>query len=323
MITVKRIIILAIFLLLIGIIGMAATFSSYRESAFNEESESIPFQANELNNIEVDAENTEIRLQTANGEEPKIEYTAIGRKLETQELSSSINGETLMIQIKETSSSFFHMDFMFYSKATLDIFVPEDMLEQIYVKTTNGRISAADLQIDSLQLYTSNGRIEGKNIEASLIDMESSNGRIALENTQGDTNIKTSNGKITVENIIGEVTANTNNGKIGIASIQGNTNTETTNGRIEAQGISGEIKAKTNNATIHIETENFEYPMDLQTSNGKIHIISEQAPENATFDLRTNNGTIRVFDSRDWDVIYGNGESLIKANTSNGRITIE
>ncbi|GAA0322840.1 MULTISPECIES: DUF4097 family beta strand repeat-containing protein [Oceanobacillus] len=323
MINVKRIIILAVILLLIGIIGMAATFSSYKESAFNEESESIPFDADEITEIEVDAENTQIRLQPAHVEEPIAEYTTTGRKSETQELSTSVNGEKLTIQIKETSFPFFDFDFMFHSNAALDIFVPDDMMEKMEVKTTNSKINAADLQIDALQLHTSNGKIEGENIETSFLDIQSSNGKIELQNVQGDTNLNTSNGKITLENIVGEVTANTNNGKIELASIQGNTNVETTNGKVEAQDISGEMKAKTNNAAIHIDTESFDTPMDLQTSNGKITIISEQKPENATFDLRTNNGRIRVFDSKDWDVTYGDGETLIKARTSNGGINIE
>lgn len=323
MINVKRIIIFAVILLFIGIIGMIATFSSYKESAFNEESESIPFDADKITEIEVDAENTQIRLQPANVEEPKAEYTTTGRKSETQELSTSVNGEKLTIQIKETSFPFFDFDFMFRSKATLDIFVSEEMMEKIDVKTTNSKIAAADLHIDALQLHTSNGKIEGENIETSFLDVQSSNGKVVLQNVQGDTNIKTSNGKITLENIIGEVTANTSNGKIELASIEGKTNLETSNGKVEAQDISGEMKAKTNNAAIHINTENFDNPMDLQTSNGKITIISNQKPENATFDLRTNNGSIRVFDSKDWDVTYGDGETLIKAITSNGGITIE
>ncbi|UUI04212.1 DUF4097 domain-containing protein [Oceanobacillus jeddahense] len=305
MITVKRIIILAVFLLLIGIIGMVTTFSSYKQSASYEESESIPLDANEISEIEVDAENTQVRLHPADEEEPKADYTATGRKAETQELLTSIDGEKLTIQIKETPFSFFDFDFLFRSNATLDIFIPEDMMESIDVKTSNSKISAADLQIDELQLRTSNGRIEGNHIEASSIDMQSSNGKIILENTQGDVYVKTSNSKITLDHIIGDVTANTSNGKI------------------EAYYISGEMKAKTNNAAIHIETERFDYPMDLQTSNGKINITSEQEPENATLDLRTNNGTIRVFDSKEWDVTYGDGETLIKATTNNGRIAIE
>lgn len=323
MINGKRIIILAIFLLLIGIIGMVATFSSYKQSAFYEESESIPINANEINEIEVDAENTEIHLQAANSEEPRAEYTATGKKIKDQEILTSVDGDKLTIQIEETSFSFFDLDFLFRSKATLKIFVPEDTIDKINVKTTNTKIAAVHLQVDELQLHTSNGRIEGKDIETSLFNLQSSNGKIELDNIQGDTNVRTSNGKITLENIIGEVKANTNNAKLTLDSIQGNVNVETTNGKVDLQNISGEITAKTNNAAVSIAAKGFDYPMNLETSNGKITIISNKKPENATFDLRTNNGTIRVFDSKDWDITYGNGETLIKAHTSNGGITIE
>ncbi|WP_080875301.1 DUF4097 family beta strand repeat-containing protein [Oceanobacillus timonensis] len=323
MITVKRITILAVFLLVIGIIGMAATFSTYKESASYEETESIPFDANELEEIEVDAKNTQIRLHPANGEEPRAEYTATGRKTETQELDTSNDGEKLGIQIEENFFPFFHVDFMFQSHATLDIFIPANMMEKIHVQTTNSKITASDLQINELQLHTSNGRIEGENLETPSLHVQSSNGRIVLNDVQGDVYGKSSNSRIMLENIIGQVTAHTSNGKIELNSIEGDTTAETTNGKVEAQHISGEMNAKTNNAAINIETVDFNYPMDLQTSNGKITIISEQEPENATFDLRTNNGTIRVFDSKEWDITYGNGDTLIKAHTSNGGITIE
>ncbi|MFD1067169.1 DUF4097 family beta strand repeat-containing protein [Oceanobacillus locisalsi] len=323
MITVKRTFILAIFLLFIGAIGMTASFSTYQESAFYEETESIPFDANELEEIELDAENTQVRLHPANGEEPKAVYSATGKKTERQELQTSIEDGKLAIQIEETFFPFFHIDVMFQSHAALDIFIPENAMEKIDVQTTNSKITAADLQTDELLLHTSNGRIEGEHLEIPSLHVQSSNGSIVLNDIQGDIHGTTSNSKITFDNIIGQVTAHTSNGKIELASVQGDANMETTNGKIEAQHISGKTNAKTNNAAINIETANFEHPMDLQTSNGKINIMSEQEPENATFDLRTNNGTIRVFDSKEWDVTYGNGDTMIKAHTSNGGITIE
>lgn len=323
MINRKQIIILAILLLVIGFIGMAATFSSYKEIAFQEKSESIPFQDNEINEIEIDAENTEIRLQPANGEEPRAEYVATGKSINKQELNSSIDGKKLTIHIEENFFSFVDFDFLFRSNTSLNVFLPENMIEKIQVKTTNNKITASDLQVDALQLHTSNGRVEGNNIETSSIDLQSSNGKITLDDVQGNINVKTSNGGVDLQDIVGEITAKTSNAKVTLDSVQGNPNIRTTNGKINLRDISGEITAKTSNAAITIATSGFDYPMDLETSNGKVTIKSDQEPKNATLDLRTTNGSIRVFDSKDWNVTYGNGETLIKAHTSNGGIRIE
>ncbi|GIO25280.1 DUF4097 family beta strand repeat-containing protein [Oceanobacillus sp. J11TS1] len=319
----KRIIILAAFLLVIGFIGMAATYSSYKEAATYEDTEIIPLQDGELNEIEIDAENTEIHLLPANGSEPRAEYVVKGKNTEEKQLNTSIDGEKLSFHIEENSFSFVDFDFLYHSKSTLYVFLPEDMMQKIDAKTTNAKIAAENIQADELKFHTSNGKIEVKGLEASSVDLQSSNGKITLGDVQGDINIKTSNGGVTLQNIIGEVTANTNNAKITLDSIQGNTNTQTTNGKITLQNISGEIKAKTKNAAMMIATQGFDYPMDLETSNGKINITSDQKPENATLDLRTTNGSIRVFGSKDWDITYGNGETLIKAHTSNGGIRIE
>lgn len=305
MINVKRIILLAIPLLVIGLIGMAATFTTYKESAAHEESESISFHDNEINEIEIDAENTEINLQTVNEETARVEYTATGKSIQNKEFNTSIEGEKLIIHIEETSLPFFHFDFLYFSKAVLDIYVPEDLVNKIQAKTTNAKIAAVHLQTDELKLHTSNGKIEGEDLETTSIDLQSSNGRIALQD------------------ISGEVKANTTNAKISLHSVQGDTNLKTRNGKITLQDISGEITARTNNAAIMLTTQGFDYPMNLETNNGKINITSAKKPENATFDLRTHNGKIRVFDSKDWDITYGNGETLIKAQTGNGGIRIE
>ncbi|WP_066187264.1 MULTISPECIES: DUF4097 family beta strand repeat-containing protein [Gracilibacillus] len=100
-------------------------------------------------------------------------------------------------------------------------------------------------------------------------------------------------------------------------------NVHSTNGRIMLDSISGDIEAQTTNGRIDITTESLDQSMDLKTVNGGVTIHSNQKPNNVVLDLRTVNGSTKVFGTTDWDSMYGNGEHLIKARTTNGSISIE
>ncbi|RKJ46031.1 hypothetical protein D7X33_34390 [Butyricicoccus sp. 1XD8-22] len=63
--------------------------------------------------------------------------------------------------------------------------------------------------------------------------------------------------------------------------------------------------------------------MDLEADNGKITIYTKEAPENVSFELKTDNGHISVFGSEFFDTVVGNGENRIKLETDNGDINIQ
>lgn len=264
----KMILTLAILLVIVGFIGMAASFSSYSKSANAEKSETIPLEMEAINELQIDTGNTSIYFRPVDEKGPRVEYYAKGRTVNYEKMTSSVEGETQVIKTRQNFFNFFDLDFLFQSKSTFHIYLPDNELEKITAETVNGVIEANDMEIPSLVASTTNGRI-------------------------------------TLESIIGNVDA------------------QATNGRINLENIAGETEAKATNGRINVVTEGFDFPMELETVNGKIVIQSNQEPTNATLDLRTVNGSINVFGSKDWDVSYGNGENKIKARTTNGGITIE
>lgn len=247
---IKIVLILAGIFLIVGCIGMMVTFSSYSVAANVEESESFPLDTGEVKELQIDARNTDIYLQATDETESRIEYYAKGRNVKNEEITSSTEGETQTIVIKEEAFPFFKMDFLYQSKSTLHIFVPANELEKI-------------------KAYTASGTIEGQDLEIPSLEVQSSNGRITLKDISGELKAKTKNGRVNIETESFEnpMDLETRNGRITINSNQKPTNAmldlHTRNGSINVFGSKdwdisygdgeNQIKARTRNGRITIE----------------------------------------------------------------------
>jgi|SRR5690625_1443141 len=140
---------------------------------------------------------------------------------------------------------------------------------------------------DSITVQSYNGKINVDEAHVTHLDLKTDNGRISLKNVVADTtNVRSSNGKINLAYVTGEVNAHTSNGKISL------------------------------------KTVSLDQSIDLSTNNGAIEILTDQRPENVVIDAKTDNGRIEVYGKRNWDIVTGNGEHVIKLMTDNGSITI-
>lgn len=147
------------------------------------------------------------------------------------------------------------------------------------------------------------------NIMVCIVD--NSNGKISLENTFGDSNIKTSNGSIYVKNVKGIIKAYSSNGNIFV-NAPGISSLETSNGHIEA------------------EISEIKNDIDIKTSNGKI-TLNISSDINADVQLKTSNGKVSVSESEitkshsssnNFEGRIGTGGCHIRAVTNNGKIEL-
>lgn len=137
--------------------------------------------------------------------------------------------------------------------------------------------------------------------------------------------IETKNGEVNMTNFKAEeVNIKTKNGKIVVNGLESTyIYTETDNGKVELNNVVGKIIGKTDNGSITVVKDSLNSPMDLEADNGKIIIYTKEAPENVSFELKTDNGHISVFGSEFFDTVVGNGENRIKLETDNGDINIQ
>lgn len=132
------------------------------------------------------------------------------------------------------------------------------------------------------------------------------------------------NGRISVEGIEAEnITVETNNGQILLKNVKSNTvQANTNNGKIILEHVEGEIKGTSDNGRISLTTKQLNQPIELITDNGRIEILTESEPTNATIEAKTDNGKVTIFGVEDTFASYGKGKHLIKLRTDNGRITV-
>lgn len=137
--------------------------------------------------------------------------------------------------------------------------------------------------------------------------------------------VNTDNGKININNLeVGYLESKTANGTIGFNNIIAHdVQTRTYNGRVNMENIEGDIEAKSSNGKIDVSLKSLDQSLDLHTSNGAIKVVTKEEPTNTVIDAHTGNGSIRVFGKKDWDIVTGNGDNLVKLRTSNGSIKVE
>ncbi len=137
--------------------------------------------------------------------------------------------------------------------------------------------------------------------------------------------IDNDNGEIQTGNLkIHNLKLSTNNGRIIIKNTTaGNVDVQSDNGSISFEGnISGKIAGKTNNGKISISVPSIDHPIQLESDNGSIIVQTNQEPDDVTYDLHSDNGSINIFDKYKSGSVVGNGSNLIRLTTNNGKITI-
>lgn len=199
-------------------------------------------------------------------------------------LRTDISGGRLVIEVKDRSRFFV---FGFNRSYSLQVYVPADGLASLTVDSNNGTVQAKDIQAAELLLEADNGRIELEAVESETVNIETANGAIDLTNMDADMIVRSSNGRIIFTD------------------------------------VSGELKAKANNGRIELTADTLDFPVDFETTNGRIEIHTKNEPANARIQARVDNGSIDVFGRDSGQVSFGSGEVLIKLVSKNGRIVVE
>jgi DUF4097 and DUF4098 domain-containing protein YvlB len=147
------------------------------------------------------------------------------------------------------------------------------------------------------------------------LDLKTSNGNISINNIGLDAVLGTTNGNIYTERTPGPVRANTSNGNVTCRNIGKDIQGHTSNGSIDVVYDAGAANPNL---------------IDLQTSNGSIHITPPQA-FSAKVDASTSNGKISAgrpitmqgdFSKTELHGTIGDGKGACRLHTSNGSISI-
>lgn len=176
------------------------------------------------------------------------------------------------------------------SAVSMEIYLPDELVYDLDLLTSNGRIHLADLRGAEVLGRTSNGRIGCENLRARSFDLKTSNGRIEVDGAVGDVEVETTNGSIKIRprevREDSSYRARTTNGKIVLDYTPG-----------EETGV--KFEARTTNGKISIPWDDLDLEIDQRRGRRRTHIKGTTAGYAARdiqleMDFRTTNGAIKV-----------------------------
>ncbi|MBN6206542.1 DUF4097 family beta strand repeat protein [Ralstonia pickettii] len=260
----KRITILALLLLVIGVIGALMTYQSFADS--EPVTEEIIFNET-ITDIIVESDNSKIEFIPSAEESAKVEFLYDTSNKSRYKFEAAVENGELKVKLKEKILQFFNFDFNLKSFA-IKIHLPEQTYESITAKTVNGKITIDQIIADSIEGESTNGSITLKDLRTQKVITKTENGKINLQAVEGELQAKATNGRIELDtdHMDRAIDFETVNGKLII-------HTEETpkNAEIRAEVVNGSVNifGEKNQHTIIGDGAN---KINLKTVNGSITV---------------------------------------------------
>lgn len=246
------------------------------------------------------------------------EFTTFGQ-FAPGKLSVETDQGTATVSVTRTSHFPFDL-FSFFSKARLEVTVPQtllDNLKTLTINTTSGDISLPRLKTDRLELNTASGDIKTgqviaanaviSSISGSIADLEIQTDQLDLGTTSGTiSDLKLSGGTFKLHSVSGsfdnlniaarDLTMNSISGSIKAEVNSPINSVSTTSGKIQlklgAPMTNGEFRSVSGNVQLIIPNDTVE--IEYSTTSGKIQINTVQVRNNGRIVVSTISGDINI-----------------------------
>lgn len=220
----KRLSVIAIVLILVGVVGSLLTFSLRDKPSSVSEEQVIDNQ--NIKEIEISTNNEEVELISTTDSKIEVKISGRSSKDIKDRINVGVTGNTLSIQKVESMKKLFDINF-FGQSLEVTVSLPEKVYESLQVEIDNGSFQAEQLNIKDVQANTANGHIELSNITATTLKVDSKNGNIYLDNVEGNITGKTANGllSLSTSNLDRNIELESANGDIEIQTEKEPTNT--------------------------------------------------------------------------------------------------
>ncbi|RLL43683.1 hypothetical protein D8M04_12220 [Oceanobacillus piezotolerans] len=259
----KKLSIIALTLLIIGIVGGLLTYPQMKEAEpIHEE---VLIEDENFHSIEVAAESAEVILVPTNDPYTTVQYTASSHNGIDYSFDVDVENETLKVVSEEEQLQFVQFDFL-HTIQQITISLPEKTYESVIVDVINGNVQVEDMDIKDAQVETVNGKLDLADLKTSNISVFSTNGSINLDGIEGDLQGETINGSINVkaEHLDQNIQLENVHGSIEIE-----TNEEPTNATISADVVLGRVEIFGNSKETIVFGDG-QHKVNLSSVNGKI-----------------------------------------------------
>ncbi|MFE4130840.1 DUF4097 family beta strand repeat-containing protein [Peribacillus sp. YIM B13482] len=262
MINVKKLSIIALVLLLVGVIGSLFTFFQVTDKKTTTEEKTV---SGIVTDVQVDADNAAVEIIPTKDKDTRIELVSKGVDVSKLDFSADVEGKKLSIKLKDRHTSRFGFQIQ---SLHLKVYVPDKSYKSFVVESDSGKLQISELKSEILNVESQNGRVELNDIITEKVKVKSANGRVDLNNVEGNLVGSSSNGEITLvtKDLDRMIDLESDNGKIMIKTENEPTNTtfnvHVDNGKVDILG-------KYEGNTVIGKGENL---VKLETNNGKIEV---------------------------------------------------
>ncbi|MFA5014918.1 MAG: DUF4097 family beta strand repeat-containing protein [Actinomycetota bacterium] len=274
--------------------GIILAVSGNLSVAVEQIDESKTFDAREVNKISIDLTSTDINIISTKEEEIRVHFygeVSTNRKAELPSLVAYQSDDELRIEIISPKTIFIGISIW---KTKMDIYIPEDSMEVLQIKTTSSDMNVTDLVIDEFAFNSTSGDFRGESLFANDIKLECTSGDVNLNNYSGDIFVDLTSGDIVLEdgNQNDNIEVSTTSGDVYIEQEDSsNINVRVTSGDIEinlSEDAQFYFKAKTTSG--HIENT---FPIKI-TSSGRRNLEGVIGNDDKQIDVSTTSGDISL-----------------------------
>ena len=223
----------------------------------------------------------------------------------------SIENGHLTIDYRPSFSGFQVLSFgLTNSRQEIIVHLPRDIIYNLDLTTSSGRITVEGVELYDAELRTSSGRLLMDNVIVQNLETRTSSGRMRLDNvTAQNLNARTSSGRFTAENLMAQ-----------------NAHVRSSSGALRIDGLEfGSIGIESSSGSIRVQNARSNGPgeANLRASSGSIRFEIADRAEDYGYILTSSSGSIRFNGERlrDGGNILG-GPGSISAHTNSGSIRI-
>jgi len=252
------------------------------------------FNAGEIEEINIDIISTDINIITSEDEDIKVHFygeVSTNVKKDIPELMAYKSGDKLHIEIIQPKTIFIGVSIW---RTNLDIYIPEDSVEDIKINTVSADTNIEDLEVDGFIYSSVSGDFKAKSLFARDLKLGSTSGDLNIENYTGNIDIKVTSGDVALN-------YGKQNDSIGVIT------------------VSGDVYIKQDQPS----------NMNIRTTSGEVDIVFS---EDAQFYLKATTVSggietefpIKIISSgrRDLEGIVGSNDMAIIISTTSGDINI-
>ena len=218
--------------------------------------DSRTFEPSEISSIEVDLVSDDLNIiPTTKGDITVHFYGKVSTNVKRNipELLAYKTGDKLHIEVENKPEIFIGLNIR---RTTVDIYIPQIMLEDMEINVVSGDIKIADLEAAELVIGSTSGDLKLDNINSEKIRIGSTSGDIAVTDYTGNIDVSNTSGDISL-------VSGSGNENIFAKSVSGDI-------FIEQEGVSDmDIKVTSGDVRIALPPDS-EFQLNASTLSGEI-----------------------------------------------------